>query len=70
MAGVVERVQKYRESLRKSGLRPLQIWVPDTRNPGFVQECMRQSALVKGDGQEKDTLQFLETAADREGWTE
>jgi hypothetical protein len=30
-----ERVRKHRESLRARGLRPIQIWVPDTRKPGF-----------------------------------
>ncbi len=29
------RVAKQRESLRAQGLRPVQIWVPDTRVPGF-----------------------------------
>ncbi|MDO8274516.1 MAG: antitoxin MazE family protein, partial [Serpentinimonas sp.] len=38
-----ERVQKYREGLRRAGLRPVQIWVPDTRAPGFAPECQRQS---------------------------
>lgn len=69
MAGVAERVQKYRAGLRKAGMRPLQIWVPDTRRAGFEQECKRQSALLKKDHQEKEVLQFLEKAADREGWT-
>ena len=30
-----ERVQRYRDGLRAAGLRPMQIWVPDTRRPGF-----------------------------------
>ena len=34
MAGVVERVQKHRAGLRKAGMRPVQIWVPDTRREG------------------------------------
>lgn len=29
-----------------AGLRPVQIWVPDTRRPGFEQECRRQSLLA------------------------
>jgi hypothetical protein len=29
-----------------SGLRPIQIWVPDTRRPGFAEECRRQSLIV------------------------
>ncbi|HHP3382593.1 TPA: antitoxin MazE family protein [Salmonella enterica subsp. enterica serovar Muenchen] len=37
------RVQKHRNALREAGLRPVQIWVPDTRKPGFIDECRRQS---------------------------
>lgn len=43
---VSERVQKRRAALRAAGLRPVQIWVPDTRRPGFAAECRRQAALV------------------------
>ena len=43
---VSERVKKRRDILRKSGLRPIQIWVPDTRRPGFASECHRQSKLA------------------------
>jgi hypothetical protein len=37
-------VRRYRERLRAKGLRPVTIWVPDTRAPGFDEECRRQSA--------------------------
>ena len=36
---VAQRVQKRRNALRMAGLRPVQIWVPDTRRPGFEAEC-------------------------------
>lgn len=42
---VSARVQK-RDALRMAGLRPIQIWVPDTRRPGFAAECRRQSKLA------------------------
>ena len=38
-----ERVQTHRQTLHRAGLRPVQIWVPDTRRPGFAEECRRQS---------------------------
>jgi hypothetical protein len=63
-----ERVQKRKKNLQKNGLRPVQIWVPDTRREGFAKECARQSALLKADPGEKDILQFMEVA-DRDGWT-
>ena len=41
-----QRVEKRRNALRAQGLRPMQIWVPDTRAPGFAEECARQAAIV------------------------
>jgi Protein of unknown function (DUF3018) len=32
--------------MRAAGLRPVQIWVPDTRSPGFATECQRQCELI------------------------
>lgn len=32
--------------MRAAGLRPIQIWVPDTRAPGFEEECRRQCELL------------------------
>jgi hypothetical protein len=63
-----ERVQKHRNALRESGLRPVQIWVPDTRRAGFAQECRRQSLLLQDDTQERETTDWLQAAADTEGW--
>ena len=36
------RVRRARERLRAKGLRPVQIWVPDVRAPGFAKELARQ----------------------------
>jgi hypothetical protein len=49
-------------------LRPIQIWVPDVRRPGFAEECRRQSAALRGDPLEADTLNWLEAVADEGGW--
>jgi hypothetical protein len=38
-----ERVREHRARLRAQGLRPIQIWVPDTRSEEFRQEAHRQS---------------------------
>ncbi|HWZ46804.1 MAG TPA: antitoxin MazE family protein [Herbaspirillum sp.] len=65
---ISERVQKYRDNLRAAGLRPVQIWMPDTRRSGFADECRRQSLSLLGDAQEADTLEWLESVADTDGW--
>jgi len=67
-SGVNERVAKYRVSLRASGLRPVQIWVPDTRRAGFADECRRQCLLLRKDRAERGVLKWLGRAADTEGW--
>jgi len=68
MPGIAERVQKHRKNLRKSGLRPVQIWVPDTRRKGFAAECRRQSLLLRKDPHEVETIRWMEEIADRDGW--
>jgi hypothetical protein len=66
---VAERVRKHRAGLRESGLRPLQIWVPDTRRRGFAAECRRQSQLLRKAPGEEEVLKWLELAAGEiEGW--
>lgn len=64
MSSVARRVSEHRRRLRERGLRPVQIWVPDTRRPGFAEECRRQSLSVRDDPLEHDTLRFIEDAAD------
>lgn len=55
---------KHRAALRARGLRPIQIRVPDTLAPGFVEECARQAAIVdEADGADPELLQFMDTAA-------
>jgi hypothetical protein len=68
MAKSAARVERHRKALRAAGLRPRQIWVPDTRQPGFAEECRRQSLLLRDDPHEQEVLEWLEKAADREAW--
>jgi hypothetical protein len=67
-SSIAMRVQKHRDNLRASGLRPIQIWVPDTRKKGFAKECLRQSNLVKGDPQEQEILKWISSVSDDKGW--
>ena len=72
MAHVNSRVQKHRDALRMAGLRPVQIWVPDTRRPNFAEECRRQSRLAaEADKADTDMQHFMnEALADLDGWME
>jgi hypothetical protein len=66
-----QRVQRRRDKLRAAGLRPVQIWVPDTRAAGFAQECARQARLVRDSESHacraEDEAWF--EASDTTGWT-
>ena len=60
---VAVRVQKRRAALRLAGLRPVQIWVPDTRRPDFAKECKRQSRLAsQSDTTDVEMLDFMDAA--------
>ena len=65
------RVQKHRDALRMAGLRPVQIWVPDTRRPDFAEECRRQSLIAaQADLADTEMQRFMDAAlADVDGWT-
>jgi len=59
-----QRVAKRRAALRAQGLRPIQIWVPDSRAPGFAEECARQAAVVEAANRaDLELAQFMDTAA-------
>jgi hypothetical protein len=57
---VRQRVSEHRERLRRQGLRPVQIWVPDVRAPGFAAEAHRQSALAAASAHEADDQSFVD----------
>lgn len=59
------RVTKRRANLRAAGFRPVQIWVPDTRAPGFAAECRRQATRVaRADHADDELGAFLDAALD------
>jgi hypothetical protein len=63
-------VKRYRDRMRRAGFRLVQMWVPDTRAPGFKKECRRQAReAAKHKQLEDDVLDWIEKAADTEGWT-
>ena len=55
-----QKVQAHRERLRAQGLRPIQIWVPDTRSPKFAAQASRQSRLVVSSRYASDDQAFID----------
>jgi hypothetical protein len=62
------KVQEHRQRLRAQGLRPVQIWVPDMRAPGFKVEAHRQSLAVAQSAQAAEDQAFID--AIRDDWTD
>ena len=61
-----DKVRAHRERLRAEGLRPVQIWVPDTRAPGFADEAHRQSAAVAASARAEVDQAFIDAIGDIE----
>ncbi|HTU87853.1 MAG TPA: antitoxin MazE family protein [Solirubrobacteraceae bacterium] len=60
MPSTPDRVRKHRERLRRQGLRPVQIWVPDVRAPEFVAEAHRQTLAIANSEGEADDQAFVD----------
>jgi hypothetical protein len=56
---VKHRVKRHRNRLRAAGLKPIQLWVPDPKAPGFAAECRRQSLIIQSDPIEMHDLEML-----------
>ena len=59
------RMASYRRRMRAAGLRPIQIWVPDTRSPAFAEMCHRQAlAIAAHDPAGNELMEFVAEARD------
>jgi hypothetical protein len=54
------RTQRYRDALRRRGLRPVQIWVPDPRAPGFAAEMQRQCERINAADRAEHLMDWIE----------
>jgi hypothetical protein len=59
-----EKVRAHRERLRRRGLRPIQIWVPDVRSRKFAREAHRQSLLVANGAVEREEQAFVDAISE------
>ena len=64
--GTREKVRTYRERMRARGLRPVQIWVPDTRTAAFRAEAHRQSLAVARSARAVEDQAFIDAVSDRD----
>jgi surfactin synthase thioesterase subunit len=62
-----DRVAKWRASMRAQGLRPKQLWLPDTKDPAWREEARRQSRLAAESEHAADDQAFVDSITDWEG---
>ena len=67
-AAVTDRVRRHRETLRAAGLKPVQIWLPDTRLESFRVRCQQESLSLASDPEEAEVLRWISEVADTDGW--
>ena len=60
---VDRRVAAYRQRMRASGLRPVQLWVPDVRAPEFADVARRECEAINATDPQEDIFEFLEETA-------
>ena len=60
------KVSAYRARMRARGLRPIQIWVPDTRAASFRTEAHRQSLAVARGSHAREDQAFVDAISDFE----
>lgn len=59
-----DKVRAHRERLRRQGLRPIQIWVPDVRSPAFAAAAHRQSLAVARSQQAPEDQAFIDAISE------
>ena len=59
-----DKVRDYRQRMRARGLRPIQIWVPDTRTAAFRAEAHSQSLVVAESARARADQDFIDAISD------
>jgi len=59
-----EKVRAHRERLRRQGLRPIQLWVPDVRSPEFAAEAHRQSLAIANSEHAAEDQAFIDAISE------
>jgi len=62
-----DKVRRHRERLRARGLRPVQVWVPDTRTAAFAEQAHRQSRAVAASPRAAADQAFIDAITDPAG---
>ena len=58
-----DKVRAHRVRLRRQGLRPVQIWVPDVRSKAFARQAHRDSLAVANSQHARQDQAFVDAIA-------
>ncbi len=59
-----DKVRDYRARMRARGLRPIQVWAPDTRTAAFRSEAHSQSLVVAESARAREDQDFIDMISD------
>jgi hypothetical protein len=59
-----DKVRAHRARLRRQGLRPIQIWVPDVRSRAFAAEAHRQALAVAQSRHAREDQDFIDALSE------
>ena len=59
-----EKVRRYRDRLRRQGLKPIQIWVPDVHSRTFKAQAHRQSLAVGNSLHAQEDQNFIDAVSE------
>ncbi len=55
------KVRQHRGKLRAQGLRPIQLWVLDLRDPKVIEQIRREARAIAESPGEKDEIAFIDS---------
>jgi hypothetical protein len=62
---VNKRVQKHRDQMRAQGLRLVQLWLPDTRDPAFRAKMAEEGRrIAEADAKDLELQQWMDATLD------
>jgi hypothetical protein len=64
-----QRMAARRARLRAQGMRPVQHWVPDLRNPRILAEVRREAAMLPRHPEDAAIDDWLDTIRDPDDWS-
>lgn len=60
LSSSARRVANYRQRMREAGLVPKTIWVPDTKDPAFVDQLKRESRIIAASEEERSVMEWID----------